>query len=791
MRLPLVVLAAALSASAVASPALAEPSGGEQRYVVQFRAGTSAEEGSREVRGRGGRVERALEHVFSGAIARMSPQAAAALRRNPRVADVELDAPVFGLDTQPSPPWGLDRVDQVSLPLSASYSFTANGTGVTAYVVDTGIRADHVDLAGRVDAGYTVIGDGVGAGDCNGHGTHVAGTIGGSSYGVAKAVRLVPVRVLDCNGSGTVSGIVTALDWVVGQHVAGAPAVANLSLGGAASGALDTAVQSAVDDGISVAVAAGNSNVDACTVSPARAPAALTVGATDSRDARASFSNYGSCLDLFAPGVAVLSAWYSSSTDFRTISGTSMATPHVAGAAAALLEADPTLSPAAVAERLTATATTGVVTGAGAGSPDRLLWSDPALLAAPPPATGVPSAPTSVSATAGDGAAQVSWTAADPNGSPIAGYTVTSDPGGSTCTTTGETTCTVTGLVNGTSHTFTVFATNGVGDGPSSAPSPPVVPAAPDTTAPSVTITDGPSSHTSATAASLSFTGTDPDRPAAALAFRCSLDGAPYAPCTSPTPYTGLGDGLHTFSLEAADEAGNRSAAATRGWQVDTVAPSVSANAQPVFTTRSTVGLSYAGQDVGGSGIRDYDVRYRSAPYDGDFGAFSYPDDATRDWTSITTTSVTLPAAGGTTYCLSARSRDIAGNMSPWSPERCTAVALDDRSLSASSGWSRGTGSSYYASTITTTKTTGAKLTRTNVQATRIALVATRCAGCGTVGVYLDGTLLKQISLDAATTAHRQIIPVAGFSGVRTGTVTVKTLNGSPVRIDGLALNRR
>ena len=244
-------------------------------------------------------------------------------------------------------------------------------------MVDTGVRADHVDFEGRVAPGYTVINDGFGTSDCRGHGTHVAGTIGGRSYGIAKAVRLVPVRVLGCDGSGPTSGIVIGLDWVIAQHAAGTPAVANLSLGGLASPSLDTAVQSTINDGVSVIVSAGNDNVDACTKSPARVGAALTVGMSDKADARDFYSNYGSCLDLFAPGVDITSDSHTSSTATAVKGGTSMAAPHVAGAAAALLQRDPTLSPAGVAIRLNSTATTGAVTGAGSGSPNRLLWADP------------------------------------------------------------------------------------------------------------------------------------------------------------------------------------------------------------------------------------------------------------------------------------------------------------------------------------------------------------------------------------------------------------------------------
>jgi PKD repeat protein len=325
----------------------------------------------------GGKVRNVFRHAIGGYAAQMTPKQALALSRDPRVRYVEEDSLMTIEATQSGATWGLDRVDQRDLPLDTFYTYNATGAGVRAYIIDTGIRASHVDIAGRVISGYTAISDGNGTNDCNGHGTHVAGTTGGSTWGVAKGVTLVPVRVLGCNGSGTTSGVIAGVDWVTAQKNANPSqrSVANMSLGGSASSSLDTAVGNSINAGVVYAVAAGNSNANACNYSPARVGAAITVGATTNTDARASYSNFGSCLDLFAPGSSITSAWYSSDTSTNTISGTSMASPHVAGAAALYLDANPSATASQVRNALVNNGTTGKVTSAGTGSPNVLLYT--------------------------------------------------------------------------------------------------------------------------------------------------------------------------------------------------------------------------------------------------------------------------------------------------------------------------------------------------------------------------------------------------------------------------------
>jgi serine protease len=319
----------------------------------------------------GGQVGFVYEHGLRGFSVRMPEARARALAQDPRVRYVEEDGVVEAAAVQNNAPWGLDRVDQRSRPLNGRYEYGSTGAGVNVYILDTGIRTTHVDFGGRAYGAFTSISDSFGTSDCNGHGTHVASTVAGATWGVAKQARVYSVRVLACNGSGTTSGVIAGVNWVTQYHIK--PAVANMSLGGGASTALDDAVRASINAGVTYVVAAGNENVDACTRSPARVNTAITVANSTIDDIRASSSNWGSCVNLFAPGTSITAAYHTSNTAIATLSGTSMAAPHVAGAAALRLQVVPWSTPSSVSSYMAGNASPGRISDRK-GSPDRLLF---------------------------------------------------------------------------------------------------------------------------------------------------------------------------------------------------------------------------------------------------------------------------------------------------------------------------------------------------------------------------------------------------------------------------------
>lgn len=369
------VLAQPIDQAATHSYPASKPISG--RYIIIFKPHVvnTEQEAQSMMRGVKGQVHHIFRHSIKGAAVSIPESALPGIKNNPNVESIEPDQSIQlnQVSPQNQVTWGIDRIDQVDRPLDTQYHFNYTGAGVTAFVIDTGIRADHLEFTGRVLAGYSVVADGNGTNDCNGHGTHVSGTLGGSTYGVAKSVNIVPVRVLDCTGSGTLSGVIAGIDWAAGTSLR--PAVANLSLGSSKSTSLNAAVAGAVKKGITVVVAAGNSTADACNYSPSSEPTAIAVGASTSTDARASYSNYGSCVDIFAPGTSITSSWIGSTSATNTISGTSMASPHVAGVAALALQANPQASPAAVVTFLVNNATANRLTAVGTGSPNKLVYS--------------------------------------------------------------------------------------------------------------------------------------------------------------------------------------------------------------------------------------------------------------------------------------------------------------------------------------------------------------------------------------------------------------------------------
>lgn len=484
---------------------------GTKNYIVRFADNATEADVTRLVTLKNGRVlpNRRFSRTFNGAVVELTPRAARELclledsslqwvEEDQTLSVTPITASVQQMNTVAANSWGRDRIDQRT-GTNNTYSYITDGAGVDIYVVDTGVLATHNEFGQRVVAGFSAISDGVGTSDCNGHGTHVAGTAAGATLGVAPAARVIPVRVLDCNGGGTVSGVIAGIEWAIGHHTT-TPSVMNLSLGAGKSDSLNAAIDRAFLDGITVVIAAGNSNVDACTVSPAsNVNSALTVGATTTTDARASYSNFGSCLDLFAPGSGITSAWHTSTSATNTISGTSMAAPHVAGLAARYLSAATTAVPSQVMDAIKNDATPNVVTSAGTLSPNRLAYGDPAVVPVTPPviapsnpdaATGppgsgtaqaptAPGAPTRPVALSGLASSWLDWTEAPNGGLPITGHVVQiyrKNALVGRVVVDADEYHTIGNLRAASSHTFAVAAMNAVGIGPFSERSNTIIP---------------------------------------------------------------------------------------------------------------------------------------------------------------------------------------------------------------------------------------------------------------------------------------------------------------------------
>lgn len=639
------------SSSALATSSLART----QRYILQFVPSTDATAEATVHAQRGMAVQSVLTNVFAGEIADLSASQVKSLRLNPKVSLIEADAPVSVEAMQSPVTWGLDRIDQRTTAASNSYSYDTTGSGVKAYVVDSGILATHTDFGGRVTSGtnaYSGVNDGRGTSDCDGHGTHVAGTIGGTTYGVAKEVTLVPVRVLDCTGGGTASGIINGLNWIIGNHPAGAPAVANLSLGLSPNTAVDNAVKATIADGVSVAVAAGNENKNSCERSPSRIAAAITVGAVDSSDRRAYFSNFGSCVDLFAPGVSITSDWKDGGT--MVVSGTSMATPHVAGTIALILGVTPTRTPADVSTDLKALATTGVILDPGEKSPNLLLHTG----ATPPPITEPPVAPTTVSAsTPRNAATTVSWIPT--TSTPILDQTVNTYRNGtllsSTIVASTIRTMTYSSMTAGASYTFTVQARNIIGLSTESSESAAVVWRTVPSTPTAVTASSNPSGTASLSWSITSDGGSELTEQVVRaykgsdLVATTSLSGSTIG-FTTPTPLE-LGV-AYRFTVQVRNSIGLSAISGYSNSVVVTNAPSAPTNVVAAVKSTSNAKISWRPGSNGGSPFIGQVVRaYANGTYHASF-------DVSGSAKSLTLTNM----SPGVSYTFTVQARNLVGS---------------------------------------------------------------------------------------------------------------------------------